>query len=349
MIKNNDVCEETTPFLEAVKWADLVIDFSGDIWGDNANFLGNDRFEVGLIKDLVAQNLGKPTAMLAGTPGPFSNSETLDLAKKVYAQFDLVTNRESISAELQEKQGFDISKTVSLACPAFLFLPEKSTNVVKLLQQERLLPQQREKPVVGFILCGWNFEQGPFDRWPRDDSDYIKFAESIEFISEKLNAQVYLMSHSNGFEVPPSPFHLKQGRDYPIMKQLQAVVEKRGIAKDVICLDGIYDVWQTKTIIGTFDMLVSGRIHAAVAGLSQSVPTVIVDYGHKPKAHKLMGFAAVVGITEYVATPANNNDLNEKIEACWNHCQEIRSFLDHQIPEVKKLSRENFTRLQSIL
>ena len=114
-------------------------------------------------------------------------------------------------------------------------------------------------------------------------------------------------------------------------------------------MDGIYDVWQTKTIIGTFDMLVSGRIHAAVAGLSQSVPTVIVDYGHKPKAHKLMGFAAVVGITEYVATPANNNDLNEKIEACWNHCQEIRSFLDHQIPEVKKLSRENFTRLQSIL
>src|SRR5690606_37053726 len=36
----------STPYLEAVLWADLVIDFSGDIWGDNANFLGRDRFEV---------------------------------------------------------------------------------------------------------------------------------------------------------------------------------------------------------------------------------------------------------------------------------------------------------------
>ena len=32
------------------------------------------------------------------------------------------------------------------------------------------------------------------------------------------------------------------------------------------------------------------RIHGAVAALSQSVPTVIIDYGHEPKAHKLIGF-----------------------------------------------------------
>src|SRR5690554_600297 len=32
---------EQTPYLEAVLWADTVIDFSGDIWGDNANFLGD--------------------------------------------------------------------------------------------------------------------------------------------------------------------------------------------------------------------------------------------------------------------------------------------------------------------
>jgi polysaccharide pyruvyl transferase WcaK-like protein len=39
-------------------------------------------------------------------------------------------------------------------------------------------------------------------------------------------------------------------------------------------------------------MLVSGRVH----GLSQHVPTVIIDY--EPKAHKIMGFAKV---EEYVA------------------------------------------------
>ena len=34
----------TTPYIDEVIDSDLVIDFSGDIWGDNANFLGKNRF-----------------------------------------------------------------------------------------------------------------------------------------------------------------------------------------------------------------------------------------------------------------------------------------------------------------
>lgn len=340
---------ETTPYLDAVKWADLVIDFSGDIWGDNANFLGKDRFEVGLIKDLVVQNIGKPTAMIAGSPGPFSNAETDVLAKEIYARFDLVTNREPVSEELMATKGFDTSKTVNLACPAFMFQPAKPDEINDLLRREGLLFQQREKPIVGFVLCGWNFELGPFDLWPRDDQDYIKFAESIELLTEKLGAQVCLMSHANGFDTPPAPFRLKHGRDYPIAKQLQALLSQRGIAKDVTCLDGVYDPWQSKAMLGTFDMLVSGRVHAAVAALSQFVPTVIIDYGHEPKAHKLVGFAAVAGVTEYVADPSNGNDLSDKIETCWAHRQDIRAHLERHIPKVNQLARQNFTRLADIL
>jgi colanic acid/amylovoran biosynthesis protein len=348
-IKTNGACDQTTTYLDEVKWADIVIDFSGDIWGDNADFLGNDRFEVGLIKDMIAQNLGKPTAMLAGSPGPFSRLETKVLAKEVYAKFDLVTNRDPISTSLLAAQGFDVSKTVTLACPAFLFEPASSTEIADLLQREGLLPQKRKKPIVGFILCGWNFEQGPFDLWPRNDEDYIQFVEGLEFVTEKLGAQVCLMSHANGFDIPPSPFHLKHGRDYHIAKQLQALLTRRGIAKDVICMDGVYDSWQTKTIIGNFDMLISGRIHAAVASLSQFVPTVIIDYGHEPKAHKLMGFATLVGVTEYVSNPVIDNDLIGKIENAWGHRKHIRKFLERRIPEVKNLANQNFTRLASIL
>lgn len=348
-IKSTGGSEETTDYIEAVKWADLVIDFSGDIWGDNANFLGEDRFKVGLLKDTVAQNLGKPTVLLAGSPGPFSDIQTKKLAQKVFSQFDLVTNREPISSKLLDELGFDTSKTVSLACPAFLFEPASPEKIKDLLEAEELCQEQRDRPVVGFILCGWNFENGPFDLWPRDDSDYEKYAESIELISEKLGCKVCLMSHSNGFDIPPAPFKLKHGRDYPISKQLQSVIERRGIAKNVVCLDGVYDVWQTKAIIGSFDMLVSGRVHAAVAGVSQSVPTVIVDYGHEPKAHKLMGFAAVAGVAEYVADPSDGNELDMKIKACWANRKEIRAFLDGHIPEVCELARENFQRLREVI
>lgn len=338
----------TTPYLDAVQWADLVIDFSGDIWGDNADFLGPDRFEIGMLKDKIAQNMGKKVVMLAGSPGPFSHEHTKKLALEVYQAFDLVTNREPISTELLKENGFDTSKTHSLACPAFLFEPAKGDNINALLKREGLAREGREKPVVGFILCGWNFETGPFDKWPRNDADYIKFAENIEYLSEELGARVCLMSHSNGFDVPPAEFELKHGRDYPVIKQLQSVLEKRGIAKNVFALDGVYDTWETKAIVGSFDMLVSGRVHAAVAGLSQSVPTVIIDYGHEPKAHKLLGFATVANAAEYVADPSNGNDLKDKIEKCWNSRTEYKLMLEKHIPEVKLTAKRNFKLLKEL-
>jgi len=339
---------ETTPYIDAVKESDLIIDFSGDIWGDNANFLGEHRFKVGMLKNLVAKKLGKKVVMLAGSPGPFSNEDTKQLALKVYKEFDLVTNREPISTKLLEKEGFDVSKTHSLACPAFLFEPAQGPEIDKLLAREGLVKDCRQVPVVGFILCGWNFEEGPFDKWPRDDSDYIKFAENVEYLTETLGARVCLMSHSNGFDIPPAPFELKHGRDYPIIKQLQSVIEKRGIAKNVFALDGIYDTWQTKAIVGSFDMLVSGRVHAAVAGLSQNVPTVIIDYGHEPKAHKLLGFATVAGAQDYVADPSNGDDLKVKIEKCWSNRSSYKSMLEKKIPEVKATAKLNFDKLSEL-
>jgi colanic acid/amylovoran biosynthesis protein len=55
----------STPYIQQVLNSQLIIDFSGDIWGDNANFLGKDRFEVGLLKDKIAQNLGKKSCYVS--------------------------------------------------------------------------------------------------------------------------------------------------------------------------------------------------------------------------------------------------------------------------------------------
>ena len=261
------------------------MDFSGDIWGDNARFSCNDRFEVGLIKDRVAQLLGKKTAMIAGSPGPLA-TRNIAMAKTVFDDFGLVTNREAVSRELLQDQAFRLDHVVDLACPAFLFEPgiDSEENLVEPLE---LSSNDRN---VGFVLCGWNFETGPFDKWPRQDSDYAVFAELIENIVNQFDVNVCLMSHSNGFTLPAPPFQLKHGRDYPICKQLERVVKDRGnIGDKVTCVDRVLSAWETKSFIGKFDMFISGRVHAAVAALSQMVPTVIIDYGHEPKAHKLMG------------------------------------------------------------
>ena len=342
-LTNNQV--ETTPFIEEVKLCDLVIDFSGDIWGDNADLLGNDRFYVGLCKDRVAQIFAKKTVMLAGSPGPFNKSENIEFAREVFKNFDLVTNREFISIKLLEEYGFDTSKTHSMACPAFTFQPSHFNNIKNLPQINEMLNSTR--PKVGFVLCGWNFLSGPFDKWPRPDEDYFVFAQAIEIFLKSVDADIYLMSHSNGFPIPPEEFKLKHGRDYPIIKQLQKVLDQRGVSR-VYSLDGVYDAWQTKAIIGQFDMFVSGRVHAAVASLSQSVPTVIIDYGHEPKAHKLKGFAQVANILDYVAAPDKTNKLSELMLKVWYNRVNLRKELDEHIPRVKELAEKNFSILKTL-
>lgn len=337
--------EETTPYIQAVQNADLVIDFSGDIWGDNADFLGDNRFLVGLYKDRTAQLLGKKTAMIAGSPGPFSPYKNLEFAKEVFENFDLVTNRESISRKVLEKYDFNLEKTFDLSCPAFLFEPKKDIDISSI---EPELSNQNEK-IIGLIICGWNFLNGPFDLWPRKNEDYDFIIDPIiSFLDENIDTQLCLLSHSNGFIPGKEPFELIHGRDYPIMKQIEEILVEKGYQKRIIMLDGVYDTWTTKAIIAHFDMLISGRIHGAVAGMSQFVPTVVIDYGHEPKAHKLKGFAQEAKMLKLVGEPDIKDDLLAKIEDCFNNLNQVKTELLTSIPEVQNKARRNFELLKQL-
>jgi colanic acid/amylovoran biosynthesis protein len=328
-----------TLFIDECLKSDLIIDFSGDMWGDNANFLGKDRFLIGLIKDRVAQLLNKKTVMIAGSPGPFDSQDTLNFAKKVYSNFDLVTNRESISINLLKEKGFDVSKTHSLSCPAFLFEKKNSDNVNTLIKNIK-------KPIAGFILCGWNFKKGPFDLENREESEYLEFAKSIEYISEELGYHVVILSHSNGFPLPPKKFKLQHGRDYKTSLDLYNVVKNRGICKNFSLINEVLDAWNTKSLIGNFDILISGRIHGAVAGLSQSIPTVIIDYGHEPKAHKLKGFSIEMDVENFVADPSLESDIINKTYNLHINYKTVKEKLKKQIETVKNKARQNFKKIK---
>lgn len=336
--------QDTTPYMEEVLNSDLVIDFSGDIWGENADFLGKNRFLVGLYKDRIAQLLGKKCAMIAGSPGPFNNDKNLLFAKEVFQNFDLVTNREAISREILKSYGFNLDNLKDLSCPAFLFEQKNDLEISKI--DTNFIEKDN---IIGLVICGWNFLNGPFDLWPRDNSDYDFIVNPIiEFLKNHKEIIVCLLSHSNGFIPGKKPFELIHGRDYPIMKQIESILIDKGFGNQIFCLDGVYDAWTTKAIISNFKMLISGRVHAAVAGMSQYVPTVIIDYGHEPKAHKLKGFANEAGMLKLVAEPDKKEDIISKIEFCWKGREELKQQLINNIPVVKNKAKMNFQLLKEL-
>lgn len=347
IFKETNKLIDTTPFINEVLSADLVIDFSGDIWGQNADLVGPNRFLVGLLKDRVVQLLGKPCAMIAGSPGPFNKDNTLDLAKTVFKNFDLVTNREEISKQILKDYGFDTSKVYDLACPAFEFEPADIKNIEPHIKGSPL--EKKEKPTIGFVLCGWNMLQGPFNRTDWKDEEFHPYIKLLENLIIKYDVNICLLSHSNGFILPPN-FKLIKGRDFPIVEQVYKLLQLNPRLKDNIYLfNGIYTPAETKAIIGQFDMLISGRVHAAVAGLSQSVPTVIIDYGHEPKAHKLRGFAKVANVENYIVDPHLNNELIKISEYVFEHRSFIHAKLQERNKEIKKLIEKNFDLLISIV
>jgi colanic acid/amylovoran biosynthesis protein len=114
-------------------------------------------------------------------------------------------------------------------------------------------------------------------------------------------------------------------------------------------VSGLYSPAETKGILSKLDLLISGRVHAAVGALAQHVPTLIIDYGHEPKAHKLKGFADVAGVLDCVCDPADQSNLLAKFTELWTNREGVRHELEGRIPEVQEMSRENFNQLVLLL
>lgn len=335
---------DKTPFIEEVLCSDLIINYSGDIWGQNADLVGKNRFLVGLIKDRTVQLLGKKIAMIAGSPGPFNRDEILPLAKNVFDLYIYESNREPVSRSILSDFGFNIDKVVDAACPAFIFEPGSQESIKHYLKGTPL--ENKIRPVIGFMLCGWNMLQGPFSRSDWRDEEFTQYKEVLSNLIKTYDVDICFMSHSNGFELPP---HFKpiKGRDFPIVKQLHDIMKQTEYANHCYLMNGIYDAKETKAIVANFDMLISGRVHGAIAGISQSIPTVIIDYGHEPKAHKLLGFAKVSGVDDYIANPADLIDLNAKVIRCWENRRQIHEFLVGKNKEIAKLVHLQFDGLHS--
>ena len=347
--KSNHV--EDTPYISLVKQCKLVINVSGDMWGDNAEHVGKSRFLVDLLKMRTAQLLGAKTVLFAGTPGPFTDDTTREFAKEVYQNFDLVINREPTSTKNMKEWGFHAKCVKDFACPAFLYTPLLSET--EQLKLNKLMNSLRTgKKIVGFTIGGFNMPVGPYDMWPREEWQYDVFVQVIEHIINDLDAKVVLISHTNGFELPPH-FKLINGRDYPILKQLQEVTLKRGnlnCPEDLICLEGPYLPNMTKKIIGQFDMMVTGRVHASVAAISQYIPTVFLTYEQSfIPSTKMYGFSSLAGVGEFVCEPGNREQIIQKVDDCYKNRTQIRNRLQNNIPEVQSKAKAAFDEMKGLV
>lgn len=327
--------------LRELSSADLVLDLGGDLFGDNSAPL---RFLEGASRMLMARALGKPVIHFASSPGPFTRSIWHRwLGPRVLNRITLVTNREPISTELLIKLGVKPDQIVDTACPSFLYASQPRINPREMLASEGLDPS---KPIIGVILCGWNMPKPPYTKAPRDPEELLAFLPMLNRLLAETDAQLLLMSHSHR---TGKEGHLEPGPDFTIMSQFYAALKPEQYPSRLFLLKGLYDATDMRGVLSQLDLLVSGRLHGAVSGMTNCVPTVIVDYGHEPKAHKLRGLAQLMEISDYLVDPALPELMSEVVAGAWRNRATLRTHLQKRLPEVQALARKNFTLLHDYL
>ena len=338
-----------TAYINEITNADLIVDFSGDMWGDNSDTMGENRFLVELLKIRVAQLLGKKTVLFASSPGPITNERTIEFAKIVYANYDAVINREAFSTEVMRKSGFDVSKTKDFACPAWLFNKDYYPAEVDSNAIRRNEHFSNERKNIGLILSTYSLPGGSFDSWERNDHDFDDFVMLVEHIVNVKHERVFLISHSNGFELPPN-FKRIHWRDHKMISRLYELLLSRGKTdmENVKKIDTLYQPWEMHALIGNLDMLISGRVHGAVAGLEQAVPTIAFDYKNGPLAHKMSGFFDVIGMERYVIQRDDCNFIRY-FDTAYQELNQIKDNLLVRCSIVRKLAEDSFVELQNVI
>jgi colanic acid/amylovoran biosynthesis protein len=186
----------------------------------------------------------------------------------------------------------------------------------------------------------------PIEKLPREEKELYPFVELVRFMIDRLGLRVCVMSHENGLG---KDGRLAAGHDHEIIDQLLALLKDQYGESQLFTLKGYYDALQTRQIIGGFDLLVSGRTHGAVQGLTQYIPTAIIDYGLGPKAHKLLGFARLVGIEEFLCDPRSSGSMIRSVAELWEKREYMRLHLARKIPEIQDQARSNVKLLREAI
>jgi len=346
--------------------ASVILDISGDTYSDNFNYIRVIKHSMDL---LAARLIGKPVVLFAQSCGPFKGHPTRSLARLTLNRVNLITTRESLTKDYLQDMGISKPSIFATACPAFLFDATSKERVEKIFKQEGI--SLDNEPLIGLTLCSFNISVNPMriiikNKWLNTmkyflpklfynlvekrmksvksldtyvAADLMPFVQTINYLVEKLHANVLLIPHV--YESESSRYHILS--DTGLAEKLYELT-KPDNADKIKMLRGKYNAEDVKGIIGECDIFISGRMHAAIAGLSQNVPTVGLPYGVK-----FFGIFGMLGQDSHVCSSNNADEIISIVNEVWKNKGEISKVLASKMPEVKKLALLNTKLVKDIL
>jgi colanic acid/amylovoran biosynthesis protein len=279
-----------------------------------------------------AQRSGVPVVLMAQSIGPFRNAEHRDVFVPVARDARLITVRESASYDyVTGELGIAAAQVALTADPAFLLEPAPAAWTEKALAYYRI---ERGRPVVALSVS-----QGISRFGAVDAAAHRRQLEAvIRLALDRLGAQVLLVPHVEDPRPHNNDLLLADAllRDLDYDPRVAVTRLNHGAA-------------ELKALIAACDLVVAERMHAAIAGLSSGVPTMVIGYsvkGNGITSDVLGSDAAAAGLVVPVADFVAGGGP-ALVEAAWQQRGEIARRIAANLPAIKARAEQNFILLPS--
>lgn len=350
------------PRLSEYADADVIIHLGMDYYSDDVG----TRTVLTHSRDIMLGILlKKPVVIWAESMGPFRSRLSKPIARLALNKVSLITVRDSLSKALLLEAGINKPPIYVTSDPAFLLTPETEEKVNEICAQEGvnvnakviigvnpshsfIIPSEKRVKTkrevyikvmsfLGSILACFLSEK-LFNRilkmvkksylYTAVDLKYgeykIFFARLIDWLIEEYDATVLLIPHDQAMG--------QLFDDRIVTGEIRDLVQHK---ENVIVISRNYNAEEIRGIIGRCHLFIGARFHAAIAALSQGIPTVCFPYYHK------FALMSELGQDEYVCQNYTLEETKAKVADAWARRERITKELDVKLVTIRELSTLN--------
>ncbi|WP_026733924.1 polysaccharide pyruvyl transferase family protein [Fischerella sp. PCC 9605] len=316
--------------VQAIQNASVVIASGGDVFSSDYGSLYQHLQPLELALDA-----GVPIVFLAQSIGPFKKDDEAQAWLRVARRSKLITVREKISYDyITQKLGLSTDLVKHTADPAFLLAPPPAAKVANMFSAYGIT---KDRPAIALSIS-----QGITRYSGCDDDKHLKaWHQVVKMILDELDAQVLIIPHVQ--EIYASNDDRIAATN--LLKSLEFDPRVRLAGAD-------HSASEFKGFISACDMVIAERMHAAIAGLSSGVCTVVVGYSIKAEGimSNLLGTDSLHnGLLIPIHDFLNADKTCATIRKAWNRRQEVANQLHEVLPKVKQDSASNFDMISEII
>lgn len=292
------------PVARAYLEADLVADLSGDSYRDRPGGF-SPAHNVHVLATVL---LNKPLVLVSQSIGPF-RWYNRNITSRLLNRSDLIYVREKETVQILNNLGVD--KGLVMVAPDIAFrLPLPCHEEINdLLEAEGLVTEKLQRPWIGISVSCLMMDK------PAENTDYQTLMSNLcSRLHRKYGASIILVPHAiNPTILGPD--------DYGAC---DLVFGKLNRPEWVKVIDKDYSPVELKGIISRCEIFIAARMHAGIAALSSSVPTVLLSW-----SHKYVGLMQEIGLQKYVweVAAAPEGGLEQLIDELWQNRSDIRAIL----------------------